>query len=133
MIKPNTTTVVAVEQTAPPASTPSVNEIWQEIWDHEYQAYFYFNSDTNETSWTAPEGWIPIQPDSDTGEVRAAQSLWQEIWDDEFSAYYYWNTATGDAVWTKPDDLQAPSDALEANALSNASSASSVCTWCCSS
>ncbi|RPB08430.1 hypothetical protein P167DRAFT_578255 [Morchella conica CCBAS932] len=40
--------------TDPAAAVEEDNDGWQPIWDDTYQAYYFYNSHTNETTWTNP-------------------------------------------------------------------------------
>lgn len=39
---------------APPGNDGGDDDGWQPVWDETYQAYYFFNSLTNETTWTNP-------------------------------------------------------------------------------
>ncbi|RLV91628.1 Actin-related protein 2/3 complex subunit 4 [Spathaspora sp. JA1] len=63
---------------------------WEKVTSEDGQTYYY-NSKTNETSWTLPEQ-----------EVATTTSDWQEYTTDDGKTYYY-NESTGETTWEKPD------------------------------
>lgn len=61
---------------------------WQALQDDEGRTYYY-NSESQETSWTLPEGEV----------------VWTVYTTDEGKDYYY-NEATGETTWDKPEVLK---------------------------
>jgi hypothetical protein len=86
-----------------------------EYWDDSAQCYYYFNTVTQEASWTKPGALIEdaggyntdgaaTDYDTDNYEVAGGGAdEWVEYWDDSANAYYYYNTRTEEARWTKPE------------------------------
>ena len=64
--------------------------IWEQLKTEDGQTYYY-NKETEETSWTLPEG----------EEAVVSTSGWQEYTTDDGRTYYY-NESTGETTWDKP-------------------------------
>lgn len=67
---------------------------WQEVKDDQGRVYYY-NSETQETSWENPEA--------------AAALGWTTYTTDDGKEYYY-NNSTGETTWDKPEELTAQSE-----------------------
>ncbi|KAI5960722.1 PRP40 [Candida margitis] len=67
--------------------------VWEELKTEDGQRYYY-NKETEETSWTLPEGEV----------ASVTQPGWQEYTTDDGETYYY-NESTGETTWDKPDEL----------------------------
>lgn len=70
---------------------------WESLTDPEGRTY-YFNSKTNETSWTLPD-----EPGS---------SKWKEYSTDDGKQYYY-NETTGETTWEMPQELKKEDPVIE--------------------
>ncbi|KAK6456357.1 uncharacterized protein RJT20DRAFT_128222 [Scheffersomyces xylosifermentans] len=68
---------------------------WEKATDTEGRTYYY-NSKTNETSWTIPES---------SEQTAASTGSWQEYTTDEGKKYYY-NETTGETTWEIPEELK---------------------------
>ena len=79
---------------------------WQYVTENTPNPY-YWNSETNETSWTAPQ---------------EQKSAWQKVTDENTGREYYWNAATGEVKWTNPEEASAPAPAPTPAATSSSSS-----------
>ncbi|EGW34513.1 uncharacterized protein SPAPADRAFT_149506 [Spathaspora passalidarum NRRL Y-27907] len=66
---------------------------WEKVTSEDGQVYYY-NSKTNETSWTLPE---------ETAVVTGSQ--WEEYTTEDGRTYYY-NESTGETTWEKPAKLE---------------------------
>jgi hypothetical protein len=62
-----TPTNVNKAHTFPPAQVAKAEpkfakkwENWEEIWDEENQAYYFFNHDDGSSAWERPEGWSQL-------------------------------------------------------------------------
>ena len=36
----------------------NTSTVWSEVWDPHYQANYYYNSETGETAWEKPPGFV---------------------------------------------------------------------------
>jgi hypothetical protein len=72
---------------------------WQALVDESTGGTYYFNSVTQETSWTNPNL---------TADDPAA---WQEVADPTSGAVYYYNTVSTETSWEKPAVLGGPASA----------------------
>ena len=72
---------------------------WVEHYDEGSGRTYYHNTDTNETSWTKPEGF-----GDDVDALMAAGDAgdWQEVHDEASGRTYYFNKSTNESSWTKP-------------------------------
>ena len=43
---------------APDSAASAGAPVWQKVWDERYDAYYFFNAATNESTWTEPEGGV---------------------------------------------------------------------------
>jgi hypothetical protein len=84
---------------------------WEEQWDDQAQARYWFNNATQEASWTEPEGWAAAQQQGD-GEAwgdgygaaeGAGLGEWVSYLDDESGAEYWVNDATGETTYEDPN------------------------------
>merc|ERR1711865_354083 len=92
-------------------------EEWVEYWDDNAQCYYYFNTRTEEASWTKPgheydtDGYDTsgnaTDYDTDNHEFAGQSDEWVEYWDDSAQAYFYYNTRTEEASWTAPGGVNA--------------------------
>ena len=93
------------------------------------QAFYYFNSRTQETNWTKPgaasassnaqaatqdDGYDTAgnatDYDTDNQEYAGQADEWVQYWDDSSQAFYYYNTSTGEASWTRPGEAEGHDD-----------------------
>lgn len=70
--------------------------VWQEVQDDQGRVYYY-NPETQETSWDNPE---------------APSSLWKVYTTEEGKEYYY-NESTGETTWDKPKELDQEEEVKE--------------------
>lgn len=66
---------------------------WQEVQDDQGRVYYY-NPETQETSWENPE---------------TASSVWKAYTTEDGREYYY-NESTGETTWEKPAELERPEE-----------------------
>jgi hypothetical protein len=78
---------------------------WTAYVDDSSGQTYYYNTETQESRWTAP-GWVQQNPGEwiheDTGEARSTDPLWQVFYDDSYAAPYWYNSDTGERTWEKP-------------------------------
>lgn len=87
---------------------------WSVSWDDNYQAEFYFNSQTGETTWEMPACMAALQSDANTDvqnseENEAARSdpaNWNVEWDSSYGCDFYYNKVTDESSWEKPACLE---------------------------
>jgi hypothetical protein len=80
-------------------NTEGAGSEWQEYWDEQAQAKYWYNTTTGEASWTPPE--------TDAGSVGTGSSFqgpagddWVSYIDDATSEEYWYNTKTGETSWS---------------------------------
>ncbi|OBA20648.1 hypothetical protein METBIDRAFT_32617 [Metschnikowia bicuspidata var. bicuspidata NRRL YB-4993] len=71
---------------------------WKQVEDDQGRVYYY-NPDTQETSWENPEALLA--------------SIWTTYTTEDGKEYYY-NETTGETTWEKPAELEAPKEAAGA-------------------
>jgi hypothetical protein len=75
---------------------------WQQVWDEEREAHFYWNEETDETCWEQPEGFDGhARPDEIVIDDAMRASLacaaaddagaWAECFDEASRAWFYYN------------------------------------------
>lgn len=72
---------------------------WQEFWDEQAQAKYWYNEQTGEASWTRPEGVGGSRPGSARSQVLLSND-WVSYIDDETDQEYWYNAVTGETSWT---------------------------------
>jgi len=85
---------------------------WVEHWDDGAQAFYYFNTRTEEASWTKPgqdgggygTDGNATDYDTDNAEYAGANDEWVQYWDDSSQAFYYYNSSSGECSWTRPGE-----------------------------
>ena len=71
---------------------------WQEFWDEQAQAKYWYNYSTGEATWTKPEGLEDNDSNSiDSNNVNVDN--WVSYVDEETGQEYWYNTATGETSW----------------------------------
>eukprot|EP00903_Cladosiphon_okamuranus_P009886 g9390.t1 len=94
---------------------------WVEYWDESAGASYFFNTVTQEASWTNPHESAPGGGGAGTGGAAGVEgggsgpetlsqpedgrAKWTECIDEASGATYYYNVVTGEAVWEKPAEL----------------------------
>lgn len=79
-----------IEQPKESSSTP-----WQEYWDEQAQAKYWYNNETGEASWTLPDGGaVAAKP-----EQRSNNNGWVSYIDEETGHLYWHNIYTGEVQW----------------------------------
>ena len=98
---------------------------WEEHWEEDANAYYYVNTETEETTWEAPPEFQTGEgSDEDTGgdddggdgppdsldgdDEEEGGGEWEEHYDDEREEHYYFHTGTQQTVWDKPEDFVEP-------------------------
>ena len=69
---------------------------WRRTYDPMSNEHYYWNVDTEERSWAAPEG------------VLAAEVRWRRTLDPKSNEHYFWNVDTGEARWEAPEEVPLP-------------------------
>ena len=74
---------------------------WQEFWDEQAQAKYWFNNITGEATWTRPPGVGGSRPSS----ARAAGATpttddWVAYVDEDTGQEYWYNAVTGETSWS---------------------------------
>ncbi|CAE7533229.1 unnamed protein product, partial [Symbiodinium microadriaticum] len=69
---------------------------WQEFWDDEAQAKYWYNNDTGEASWVPPDDWS--QTSSSSAPINAGE--WVSYIDDVTGQEYWYNNVTGESSWS---------------------------------
>jgi len=92
----NTSTALSATETLaapePPTST------WQLVEDPDSGESYYWNEETNETSWE-----LPVQAaDDETPAQESPTSTWQLVEDPDSGESYYWNKETNETSWELP-------------------------------
>ena len=87
---------------------------WDQYSDDKGRIYF-FNTNTGQTLWTPPEGWVDDDEEENIKEVSNASSsvqktptmlLMEQGWGkhvDDKGKTYYFNTNTGETMWMPPE------------------------------
>ena len=73
---PQSTTLAANDMTTPTASSTATTDAWQAIFSPQHNAYYFYNIQTNETTWTNPLQPPPAadaapEPTSSSAEAQA--------------------------------------------------------------
>ncbi len=91
-------------------------KLWIKIHDPQSKADYWFNTETEESSWDPPEG---TEEHKKQQEEKAASAIpvWVKLYDPSSIAYYYSNNYTHEAVWEKPDDYVEPPKGISTKLL----------------
>lgn len=89
---------------------------WVAALDEVSGAYYYYNTETGETSWDPPEGGVAgagsLFDEGKEDAAGAAPADEEEDWSpwaeevDENGNVYYANILTGESSWTNPEEAQ---------------------------
>lgn len=82
---------------------------WQKVLDPKSGLYYYWNSSTNETTWTKPIAKKPIAQSS-TVQTSGLPDGWTEQIHHATKQVFYVHTATGEKRWSKPESAEAATD-----------------------
>ena len=79
---------------------------WEEHLDPVSQCQWYYNRETNESTWVKPNEWVDepweaIQKRSPITQVQAG-GKWTESFDPTYNCNWYYNNETGESQWEKP-------------------------------
>ena len=76
---------------------------WVETTDPTSGKTYYFNSKTNETSWTKPNSSTVVEESATTAQHNVdGDNDWSETIDPSSGKTYYYNNKTGETSWEKP-------------------------------
>jgi hypothetical protein len=79
---------------------PALPAGWTKVPDAEGY-FYYFNSETGETSWTPPQSTTDTE--QEVSELLGGfQTAWQELWDDAAQSFYFYNYETQETAWERP-------------------------------
>ena len=85
---------------------------WEEQWDDQAQARYWFNNTTQEASWTEPEGWAASQAHAQANDewgdgyvaaTGAGAGEWVSYLNDETGDEYWVNDTTGETSYEDPN------------------------------
>ena len=75
---------------------------WQEYWDDNAQAKYYYNEATGEASWTKPEGMQDAPQGAGMNVPASARQMpeeWVSYVDEATGQEYWYNSITGETAW----------------------------------
>jgi hypothetical protein len=72
---------------------------WQEFWDESAQAKYWYNNETGEASWTAPEDLSVTGAGAGEGMGAGGVGEWVSYIDDNTGQEYWYNPTTGETSW----------------------------------
>jgi len=101
---------------------------WEEVKDPNTGNSYYFNKETQETSWVKPiatQTQEPI-PQDDAPSATPQANDWVETLDPSSGKNYYYNATTGEVSWEKPAAFQAPEDLVPVTTASETEQPDSV-------
>lgn len=86
---------------------PLTPEPWTPVWDEGYKEWFFWNSETGESTWERP-GFGQPGPE---GEVQPAHTSagWLKVFDPEQDQFYYFNIETEESTWERPAEYASAS------------------------
>ena len=76
--------------------------MWQEYWDEQAQAKYWYNNDTGEASWTKPGQMMLENGTSDLSVASVGGGdgrEWVSYLDEDTGQEYWYNTLTGETKW----------------------------------
>lgn len=76
---------------------------WKAIFDLKSGAYYYWNKQSNETSWISPRVSIAEKEDKEKEDKKTVPSGWKEIVHPATKQIYYLNSASGEKSFTFPE------------------------------
>jgi len=95
-----------------------------QVWDEESQAHYFFNDETQATTWEQPDDFDgEVRPDyievdeetanefgalnalreSVAGPSGAPTCAWTECYDEASGCWFYYNAKTGETSWDEPE------------------------------
>jgi hypothetical protein len=117
---PQAETEQAAAIAEPELFDPATLASWSQEWDESSQVYYYYNSMTDQVTYTPPPGFD--SPDTSAASASAAGSAasgdgapeWTEHWDEASGQPYYYNAAIDETVWNDPRPAASVVDAFSA-------------------
>ena len=89
---------------------------WEEAWDTTSNKHYYFNTLSQETSWTKPvvdSARASMARPSGAGRAARAGTDWQEAQDPDTGKTYYFDPDSGATTWDRPRCITAGRSALD--------------------
>jgi hypothetical protein len=85
---------------------------WEEVQDPTTGNTYYFNKETQETSWEKPTSTIPESATTTNDDTSSSQQEndWVETLDPNSGKNYYYNAKTGETSWEKPATFKMQED-----------------------
>ena len=88
-------------------ATGAPHEKWSKIEDPASGTFYWYNSETHESSWTPPEG-SEEHKKLEEEKKESVMPVWVKLYDPASIAYYYFNNFTQETVWEEPKDYIVP-------------------------
>ena len=95
------------ENAAAAADASGHHEKWMKIEDKASGEFYWYNSETHESSWTPPKG-TEEHKKLEEEKKENAMPVWIKMYDPGSIAYYYYNNYTQENVWEEPADYEEP-------------------------
>ncbi len=93
------------------SNPPRVPAPWEPIWDDEYACFFYYNTDTGESTWIRPHftSDLTVQPCNG----------WIKVYDPHYQAFYYFHVDKQESSWDRPTAFSTPAVSAAASRSSS--------------
>ena len=101
------------------AVVPNIADGWEELQDPASGKMYYYNKETQETSWEMPTSTTISEsvPMNDDASLNRGEKDWVETLDSSSGKNYYYNAKTGETSWEKPTAFKAnETQTMDANA-----------------
>ena len=78
----------------------SADSVWEELVDESTGRTYWFNNETEESTWDDPHAKAVDVDDGGAGEEK----VWTKFLDDDTGQAFYFNESTGETTWDTPED-----------------------------
>ena len=81
---------------------------WNKYWDETSGAFFYFNTESSESTYERPLSYRSVAVDEEEEEDPEEAKAWGKHKDEENNVYFYYNSKSGESTYVRPASFVTP-------------------------